>query len=1266
MNLEPGATLGEAGRFLIQRRLGAGGMGIVYQALDRLRNVQVALKTLPRIEPRALYRFKREFRLLADLADPNLASLHELIASGDQWFFTMELVDGVDFLAFVRAEDGGRPPASGTDSEVDSAETRLSGLASPSPLPTVERNPLTPLGEFTRITSATRQLASALRTLHRAGRLHCDLKPSNVMVTSEGRVVVLDFGLALEFEVGTTSADTGGEWFGTVEYMAPEQASGGSLTAASDWYAVGTMLYEAIAGRLPFRGSMFDVLAAKRQSAPESPRRFNPEVPAALEQLCLLLLAPQPTDRPDAADVLRMLGGGTAVPVVVTEPAAVDLIGRERHLEILQHAFRASVAGRPIWLFAHGASGMGKSAVVDHFTDALQSRSQALVLSGRCYEQESVRYKALDSLVDALSRHLAQLSAEKVRALLPADIELLAQMFPMLERVDEVRARAVQRPAILSAQELRNRASIAFAELLGAMAARQPLVLAIDDLQWGDSDSANLLLDVFSGAHAPPVLLIGSHRAERAADSACLAALLRPDAPLVCERRELAIDALDSSDAERLALGLLGRDFPMAGAMAARIVEEAGGSPFFIRALVDHVQAESQLAGPGLLAEGTTLDEVLRRRFSRLRSGSRRLLDVIAVAGRPIGEADAYAAAGIDERDPALVSALRAAHMVRSTSGDVRELETYHDRVRQAVVGSLAGPALTDTHRRLAETLDAKGMVDPEWLAAHYLGAGDHSRAATHYTRAGEIAARLLAFDRAADLYQRALELSADAGAGRFPLLVGRADALANAGRGQLAAETYQQAAALAPADEALELERKAGYQYCISGHLDEGRAVLARCMARVGLRLPRSTRAALLPLAVRSARLWVLERLGRLRRLPLARQPSAQALTRIDIVWAAAAALSDVDVVLGAALKAQHLLMARELGEPGRLAESLALQAVVVLQLGRRAYPRALALIETARQLADRVGTPHTRAVVLVAQSFAHLTKQSWRQAYESLDQAERLLRDQCTGVSWELSLVHVSRISVLRIEGQYGEAVRRGLAVLAEAQHRGDIFTQARIGIFVLVDQHLLADRFTEGRRVLRELSREWFRGRFPVQQVLGFIHDINIDLLMDKRGMAWRRCRRYWPLIERTQMLRVEHIRGYAFLLRGSTALAAIDDAPASSGKLLKVAKADLRRLRREPGPRGATFALMLQAMIALREGDRQQAIDLIDRSAGWFEGCGQRSFAASLRHCQGRLVGGTAGATLMQEAERLLTAQGFSNPTTAIITHVPGFPRALTRP
>ena len=110
---------------------------------------------------------------------------------------------------------------------IDSAETQL--MPAPAPLARA-RSRTRPRGrrcdDFTRITSATRQLASALRTLHRAGRLHCDLKPSNVMVTTDGRVVVLDFGLALEFDVGRASADTGGECFGTLAYMAPEQAVG--------------------------------------------------------------------------------------------------------------------------------------------------------------------------------------------------------------------------------------------------------------------------------------------------------------------------------------------------------------------------------------------------------------------------------------------------------------------------------------------------------------------------------------------------------------------------------------------------------------------------------------------------------------------------------------------------------------------------------------------------------------------------------------------------------------------------------------------------------------------------------------------------------------------------------------------------------------------------------------------------------------------------------------------------------------------------------
>src|SRR6188768_701762 len=255
-------------RFELEAELGQGSMGVVYRARDRESSTLVALKTLTHIEPSALLRFKNEFRALADISHPHVVQLYEMVSEGDHWFFTMELLDGVDFMRWVR-----RGPT--CDSE--------------------------------RLRSALQQLASGVLAIHAAGKLHRDIKPSNVQITSEGRVVLLDFGVVGDLVLGGEKPPSDDPILGTPAYMAPEQARGLPAEMASDWYAVGVMMYEALTGRRPFDGRPRDLLFGKPGSHPVRPSALAEGVPAELESLCLSLLQHDPKLRPHGAEILACL-----------------------------------------------------------------------------------------------------------------------------------------------------------------------------------------------------------------------------------------------------------------------------------------------------------------------------------------------------------------------------------------------------------------------------------------------------------------------------------------------------------------------------------------------------------------------------------------------------------------------------------------------------------------------------------------------------------------------------------------------------------------------------------------------------------------------------------------------------------------------------------------------------------------------------------------------------------------------------------------------
>jgi serine/threonine protein kinase/tetratricopeptide (TPR) repeat protein len=697
--LEPPQLTG----YQIIEELGRGGMGVVYRARNDLLGREVALKTLQRMDPESLRRFKQEFRTLADIAHPNLASLYELLADGTTWCFSMEILSGVQFLEYIWSGMG-PPAASATTSSPENSGPRL----------TSER--------AERLTDAMTQLAVGLSTLHDAGILHSDIKPSNVLVTEEGRLVLLDFGLATpihQIEGRLKSIQ------GTPLYMSPEQARGQQLTEASDWYSVGVMLYEVLTGRLPFRGKTRKVLDRKQIEDAVPPRKLQRGVPKHLNDLCVALLSRDPRQRPSAAEVLRCFGATEAAEQLLASQRVsaatqnIELVGRERHLEMLRQAFARVVAGETVSLFVHGRSGMGKTVLLRSFLDDIIGRQAAVVLEGRCYEQESVPFKALDSLIDSLAVHLGSLSDDIVHSVMPRDRLALTRVFPVLGRVAE--SANARYPTIENAdqQELRQRAMNALRELLHRLAIREPLVLYIDDLQWGDVDSAGLLADLVRPPDAPQMLLLGSYRSEDVERSLCLHALTeayqtgqhRP------HREDLAVDSLSEREATRLALMSLGGDDETNRAYAKKIAKESHGWPFFVWELAQHVQED-----PGIADQSLELDEVIWTRVNRLPAETIRLLEMIAVVGRPIPAADVYRATDAVANGPSLLAQLRTNNFIRTTE-TVEEgtvVEAYHDRIRESVYNHLEEGEIRDNNLSLAKMTLENCEVHPDDITSHF------------------------------------------------------------------------------------------------------------------------------------------------------------------------------------------------------------------------------------------------------------------------------------------------------------------------------------------------------------------------------------------------------------------------------------------------------------------------------------------------------------------------------------------------------------------
>jgi serine/threonine protein kinase/predicted ATPase len=466
------------GPYEVLAQLGAGGMGRIYKAKDIRLNRVVAIKVLPEeaIGDRdSIERLLHEARAASALNHPNIVTIYDVGEEAEFCFIVLELIEG------------------------HMLREKMMGQLS--------------LNELVKI---GRQAARALEVAHAGGIIHCDIKPENIMVRRDGLVKVLDFGLARlatnnpppmslpprrPCQICSPAADEfaataplpnmftggGGQIYGTVRYMSPEQAQGRPLTGATDIFSLGIVLYEAATGKHPFAtDSQTDILQAIAFEQVTTPSRLNPEIPKAFEDLLLKMLDKDPERRPTSTEVGAALEAIGAALEGIGQRRPSRLIGRGDELRQLRAAFESVQSGSGLIVCVSGEPGIGKTTLIEEFLAELAQRDPAPTMArGRCSELLA-KAEAYLPILEALNS-MPDESARLMEALAPT----------WRAHVDPVSPK---------------RMKLELATFLQEASRKKPLILFLDDMHWADVSTTDMLYYLAGKLDAMRMLIILAHR----------------------------------------------------------------------------------------------------------------------------------------------------------------------------------------------------------------------------------------------------------------------------------------------------------------------------------------------------------------------------------------------------------------------------------------------------------------------------------------------------------------------------------------------------------------------------------------------------------------------------------------------------------------------------------------------------------------------------------------------------------------------------------
>jgi predicted ATPase/class 3 adenylate cyclase len=723
------------GRYRVERFLGQGGRKRVYQARDAGgREVAVAVFETEGVEETVLARARREAQAMGRLGEhPHIVSVYE---TGED--------DGGPYIV-SRYLPGG------------DVETML-GAAQDHRL------------EIAQALGIGADVCRALEHAHGCGIVHRDLKPANVWLDEDGSARLGDFGLAATDRRSRAAVE--GMLVGTVAYLPPEQALGRASEPRSDLYSLGALLYEMLTGQPPFPGDDAVAIISQHLNAePVAPSRHRPEVPRALDELVLRLLAKAPDERPEGAAAVRAeLAAIAAAPPEAAEEEPEEnpldrlaggvFVGRERELEEMRGALEDVLAERGRLLLLVGEPGIGKTRTAEELATYAKVRG-AKVHWGRCHEGEGA--PAYWPWAQALRSYVREADPVGLAWELGQGAPEVAQLVPELrERLGDV-----SEPPALEPDQARFRLFDSISSFLANASRARPLVLVLDDLHWADESSLLLLKFVARQLSDTGLLVLATYRDVELGRHHPLAATLA-ELGEVEQTSRIALRGLDEAAIERFIETSAGVDAPPG--LARAVHEQTEGNPFFVGEVVRLLVSEGHLedAGAGVgsgVAIPQGVREVVGRRLDRLSPEANEVLTLAAAVGREFELAVLERVADGDSgRIAGSLAEADEARIVAESRREAGRFSFSHALVRETLYSEIPGPRRVQVHGEIAEALEELHADDPECLAElahHFIEAapgGDVEKAVSYAERAGRRAAEQLAHEAAVTHYERALE----------------------------------------------------------------------------------------------------------------------------------------------------------------------------------------------------------------------------------------------------------------------------------------------------------------------------------------------------------------------------------------------------------------------------------------------------------------------------------------------------------------------------